>query len=334
MKFDVIIGNPPYQLDDGGGGTGDSASPLYNKFIDISKSLSPRYISMIIPSRWMNGGRGLNSFREEMLDDKRMKVIHDYENSQEIFPSVGVNGGICYFLWDSKHDDKCRYTFHLKDGTIKENERYLRSDIEGLNKVIRDYEEYPIIKKANKSSKKFDNIVSSANMYGFRTNLFNNAESYKGVKLQENKGPNSCLVYGIENTRRAKKYINRSAINKNKADIDKYKIFFPAVFGTETTLLPEIITAEPGEISTGSFIQIGSFDNKDTMLNCISYMETKFFRFLFNSNKYSYGMSKRTFSLIPLVDFSKPWTDAELYAKYNLTEEEIAYIEDNIEPMD
>ena len=329
MKFDVIIGNPPYQLETSGAGA--QATPIYDKFISKAKELKPDYISMIIPSRWMNGGMGLNNFREEMINDTKIKYLVDYENSQELFPSVRVDGGICYFLWDDKHNGKVRYTYNTKEGEQYISERFLKVGF--LNHVIRNSKHLSIIEKTYPTTKKFEDIVSPRNQYGFGTNLFNATEQYENVKLANDKKEGYNLIYGLEKNKRVSKYINRESIVKNEENIDKYKIFFPSAMGTETTLLPKVIIGNPGSISTGTFMEIGPFNTKDEMLSCLSYMKTKFFRALFNFNKYAFFFTRRTFELIPLQDWNKTWTDEELYKKYKLTQEEIDYIEENIDPM-
>ena len=332
MKFDVIIGNPPYQLETGGGDS--QATPLYNKFIMKAISLNPRFLTMIIPSRWMVGGMGLNDFREFMINENKITKMIDYENSQELFPEVGVNGGICYFLRDSEHEGKAEYIYNTKDGQSIKSSRFLSNDFSSY--VIRNFKHYKIIEKTFPmcSEDKFENIILARNPFSLNTDLFNKPNKYKGIHLLDREKSGYCKIYGMYDRKRDIRYINKSSVVKNKASLDKFKILFPGAMGTDTTLLPNIILGYPGEVCTETFLVVGSFDKEEEMLNCVSYMNTKFFRALFNFNKYSFVFTKRTFSLIPLQDFSKPWTDEELYKKYKLTQEEIDYIEETIEPMD
>lgn len=333
MKFDVIIGNPPYQLEDGGAGS--SAIPLYNKFIEKSVELNPEYITMVIPSRWMKGGKGLKSFRESMMSDKRMKIIHDFSDAKRLFPTVNIDGGVNYFLWDSKYDGKVEYNYYDEDSDSIYSSRYLENGIIPI--VIRDNRQIEIVKKTN-SKRKFDSIVSSRNPFGFSSDLFNSPENYPDVSFSNENKKDCSLVYGVKGSKggakRIYKYVNNTSITKGKESVSKYKLLFSRAYTITATTPPEIILGNPGELCTETFLKIGDFNTESEMLNCLSYIETKFFRALLHYNRASFIMSKRVFSLIPLQDFSKSWTDEELYRKYKLTEAEIAYIEDNIEPMD
>ena len=336
MKFDVIIGNPPYQLSDGGGTSG-SAVPLYDKFINKSLELNPRYLSMIVPSRWMIGGRGLTNFRNKMIKDKRIKNIVDYELSSDVFSSQGFDGGVSYFLWDKNYSGKVNYKYQDKKGDITFSHRYLKNDL--TDTVIRDIRRLSIIKKSlNGTPKTFNSIVSSSSPFGYRSDLLNNPKRYN-VEIYNSTSEEDmlCRILGLEGpvggSKRTYKYIKRSDILKNKESIDKYKLFFSKAFNLRMTVPPEIVKGFPLDICTETFLKIGDFSTEEEMNNCLSYMKTKFFRALFYYKRHSLNTTSDTFSLIPLQDFSKPWTDEELYKKYKLTEEEIAYIEDNIDPM-
>ncbi|MFZ2423518.1 MAG: Eco57I restriction-modification methylase domain-containing protein, partial [Anaerolineae bacterium] len=143
MQFDVIIGNPPYQLDDGGYGT--SAAPLYHLFVEQAKALEPRYLAMIIPARWFAGGKGLDEFRELMLADSRLRSIDDFLSASDVFPGVGLKGGVCYFLWDRDNPGQCRVTTHFKDWPVSTTSRPLQE--EGVDVFIRFNEGLSILKK-------------------------------------------------------------------------------------------------------------------------------------------------------------------------------------------
>lgn len=336
MKFDVIVGNPPYQLDDGGG-SGDSAVPLYNKFIEKAIELNPKYLTMIVPSRWMKGGKGLDSFRNKMINDTRMKIMHDFQSSDNIFSDVQIDGGVCYFLWDSNYNDKVDYTYYGIDGISHNSTRLLKSN--NSDTVIRDYRQHSIIKKVNEKDKDnifFDEIVSVPGPFGFRSFLFKSPERYPDVILNDEYKDGLSLIYGSSGHKggeRISKYINNSSIKRNFESVPKYKLFFPRAMGTNDTVPPKIIKGYPGSLCTETFLKIGDFDTEEEMLNCLSYIETKFFRALLYFNRASLVMASKIFSLIPLQDFSKIWTDEELYNKYELTKEDIGYIEDNIDPM-
>lgn len=334
MKFDVIISNPPYQLSDGGG-TGDSAKPIYQLFIQQSKKLLPRYIIMIVPSRWMKGGKGLQTFREEMIADTRIKYIHDYEDANECFAGLHIDGGVNYFLWDKDYNGKVEYIYKPKDSEAFLTHRFLYNWVSDT--VIRDYRQMSIIEKAS-NGVRFSSIVSTRNPYGFSADLFNEPMRYSYANLSEEYFTDSYKIYGVRGikggARRVIGYVNFD----RKADKDNnlclYKLFFSKAYMTTSTVPPEVIVAKPNEICTETFLQIGGFNGEMQAVNCLSYIKTKFFRALLFYNRHSLNISKESFNLIPMQDFSKPWTDEELYKKYNLTEEEKNFIESMIRPME
>ena len=333
MKFDVIIGNPPYQLNDGGG-TGDSAKPIYQLFVTQAKKMKPRFLSLIIPSRWMKGGKGLNSFRNEMMHDTHIKNLIDYADAKQCFSGITLDGGVCYFLWDSLYNGKVNYTYIALDGYIDNSVRLLNNPI--TDTIIRDSRQISIIEKVN-SDNKFSNIVSTRNPYGFNADLFNKPENYNNI-LQTNPFKNNVKIYGVKGKKGGAKrvigYIPQESLTKNLSDLNKFKLLFSKAYMTTSTTPPEIIFAKPNEICTETFLQIGPFNTENETLNCLSYIHTKFFRALLFFNRSSLNISVETFNLIPMQDFSKTWTDEELYKKYKLTKEEIDFIESMIRPME
>lgn len=333
VKFDVIIGNPPYQLDTGGGVA--QATPLYNKFIEKAIELNPTYLTMLIPSRWMKGGMGLDKFRKQMIQDLRIKAIVDYEKTSDVFHSQGFDGGVNYFLWDKKHKGKVEYTYIDKKGHQLKSNKFLKNDFS--NVVIRDDRQFNIIKKSlSLKEKTFDSLVSPIGPFGFESDLLNNPKKHS-IELFNESAYDRSAVYGllgnIGNGKRSSKYIKTSEVKKSKESIDKFKLFFSKAFNLRMTVPPEIIKGEPGTLCTATFLKIGDFNSNEEMENCLSYIKTKFFRALFYYRRHSLNISQSSFELIPLQDFSKSWTDEELYKKYKLTPEEIAYIEENIEEM-
>ena len=343
MKFDVIIGNPPYHLSDGSGGSSDSAMPIYNKFIVNGIKMKPSFFSMIIPSKWMVGGRGLNKFRSLMYDDKHISAIVDYEDSGICFPGVHLDGGVCYFLWDRTHNGAVEYTYIPQDGDITKEIRELQNDY--FEYVVRDNRILSLIEKT-KSKNAFSKIVSNVRPYGIRGYLFNEPNRYPDSNLSEEQFANSIKIYGVKGikggARRKTGYIDegfalstcRRSNPENYESVNKYKIFFTTSYSTNAKIPPEPILAGPREICTETFLLVGPFDDKLTRDNCYSYMKTKFFRTLLYFGKGTMHVNQSVFGLIPLEDFSKPWTDEELYKKYNLSEEEIKFIEENIAPME
>lgn len=334
MKFDVIIGNPPYQMSTGDGNN-HQALPLYNEFVEKAIDLQPKYISMIIPSRWMKGGMGLNDFRKQMMNDTRIKEIHDFQSSYSCFENVRVDGGICYFVWDKEHNGDLNYYYEAEDGYKDFSIRKLKNKY--YDKIIRDSRQLSIISKVTSKTKSyFTEIVATGGSFGFNTFLFNQPERYPGVKFSNEPKNDYYLIHGVEGkggSRRVSKYINKDSIKKNEKSIDKYKLFYSKAYDAFETVPPKIIKGPPGTLSTDTFIKLGNFDSEREMLNCLSYIKTKFFRALLLYNRHSIHISKSSFELIPLQKFNKKWTDEELYKKYKLTQEEIDYIEETIAPM-
>ena len=336
MRFDVIIGNPPYQLSDGGG-TDDSAKSIYHLFIQQALKLDPSYLCMIIPSRWMKGGKGLTTFRMQMMNDIHIKRVVDFENAQECFVGLHIDGGVCYFLRDKFYNGKTKYTLYTKDKEIIVSDRYLSTTLSDT--IIRDYRQISIIEKVKKGTNKtFNTIVSSRKPFGIATDLFNKPQLYVHLNLSLAFVDGYLKIYGVKGKKGGAKrivgYVDPKAIIHGIENIDKYKLFYSYAYSTDATVPPEIIVGKPGEISTETFLLIGGFEKEQYAINCLSYIKTKFFRALLQFNRIQKNVSNQTFSLIPLQDFSEPWTDEKLYKKYNLTAEEIAFIESMIRPME
>ncbi len=329
MKFDVIIGNPPYQLNDGGG-TGSSASPIYHYFVSQGKKLKPKYLSMIIPSRWFSGGKGLDGFRADMLNDTRMKELHDFGDAGDCFPGVAIEGGVCYFLWDKTHKGMCKIFTHSGNEITTQSERPLLE--KGADVFIRYNEMVSIIRKVNKfEEESFSCIVSTRNPYKVNVDF----EAHKPIQ----KGDVSVL--GIENKKRTYKLFSKSYLNRNHNELKKYRLYISKADGAAGQIgfpIPARIIGKaeiglPDTACTETFLRVGPFKNKTEAQNAQSYMYTKFFRALVGARK-NKNMTQETYSFVPMQDFSKPWTDEELYKKYNLSKEEIAFIESMIRPME
>jgi hypothetical protein len=335
MHFDVIIGNPPYQLDDGG--FGKSAAPIYQLFVEQAKKLEPRYLSLVIPSRWFAGGKGLDEFREAMLADNRLRSIDDYLSAADVFPGVGLKGGVCCFLWERDNPGLCRVTTRFKDWPVSTTTRRLLE--QGADVFIRFNEGLSILKKVasvetgqTKSlslpeRKRFDPYVSSARVFGLRTFFKGNAKKSEG----------DVLVYQNGGTG----YTPRGSITTGTDLIDKWKIFVSYAApgtGNRDTYPHKIISTpfigEPGSISSETYLCIGPFDSKSETESVLSYLSCRLTRLLILLHKSSQHTTRKVYTFVPKQDWTKHWTDADLYAKYGLTVSEIDFIEKIVRPMD
>lgn len=333
MKFDVIIGNPPYQLSDGGAQA--SAIPIYNKFINQAKKLKPTYLTMIIPARWMTGGRGLDEFRKDMIHDTHIKILHDFADSNDCFSGVEIKGGVCYFLRDSLYNDKC----HIYRHSQKETRESFRFLVEPGDEIFVRDDRLISIKNKVMDAKfvSFETIVSSMKPYGLRGDVFKDPRKYGLPSMSTSSIEPGYKILGLDNLKRTYRYISTNypipSVNKN---IDKFKIFITRNWGIGSfdDIPSSPVIATPGELCTETFIEIGPFDTKQEACNAYSYLCTKFFRAMVAIRKQDQGASKAVYHYVPLQDFSKPWTDEELYDKYCLEQEEIDFIESVIKPMD
>ena len=322
MQFDVIIGNPPYQLDDGGYGT--SAAPIYQLFVEKALDLDPRYAVFVTPSRWMAGGKGLDKYRERMLSDRRMRSIVDFPKLYEGFPGVKIRGGISYFLWDREHKGPCKVQT-VWDGkpTGPAIARYL----DAYDILVRRNEAVPILQKIRaKGEPTLDRRVSSQKPFGLRT-FFHGKPSFKRLKTP-------VKLFGSQRV----SYVDRSEIPANTAWIDKWKVLMTRVQGTsaavETKFLSKPIIAEPGTACTESYLVAGLFDTEAEAKNYASYLRTRFARFLVSLRKSTQDAPKHVYAFIPDLPVNREWTDAKLYKRYDLNEAEIAFIESQVAEHD
>ncbi len=329
VKFDVIVGNPPYQLGSSGGeSVGGFAMPIYQRFVESAKRLNPRYVVMVTPSRWFAGGRGLDEFRGEMLADKRMRALVDYPDAAEAFPGIQIKGGVSYFLWDNLWNDACEVT------TISGGEQVsppMRRLLGAYDVVVRRNEAVPILEKVLKvnAKDKFGNLaskVSPIQPFSIRTN-FRGAETPKGIKT-----PVRLIGNGGET------FIERSDVPRNDDWVDEWKVLLGSAYGAGDDFPHQIynfpIIAGPGTACTETYLVISRFKTKVAAARFAGYLRTRFARFLVSLRKNTQHLYNERFQFVPDLPMDQDWTDKLLYAKYAITATEVAFIESLIRGMD
>jgi site-specific DNA-methyltransferase (adenine-specific) len=335
MHFDVIIGNPPYQLSDGGFGT--SAAPIYHLFVEQAKRLEPRLLSMVVPARWFAGGKGLDEFRASMLADDRLRVIEDFPDSNDVFSGTQIKGGICFFLWQRDEPGLVTVRTHDKGQVISTATRQLVEP--GADVFIRYNEGVGILAKVMKvesegskgvknfelaDSKRFSSLVSSRKPFGFDTK-FKGAPSVKGDALH-------LYCNGGDGV------VARKDVTVGTGLIDEWKVYIPRA-GSGSDAFPHPILGRPflggpGSICTETYLCIGPVAGETEARNVLSYISTRLFRFLVLLHKPTQDATRSVYTFVPTQDFSRPWTDDDLYAKYKISKAEVEFIEEMIRPMD
>jgi site-specific DNA-methyltransferase (adenine-specific) len=328
MQFDVIIGNPPYQMTGGGGGTNDSS--IYHLFAEQAMRLEPRYLSMVIPSRWMAGGRGLDEFRKTMLGDRHLNTLVDYPNSAQVFPGVDLKSGVCYFLWDIEHDGDCAVTLDRDHDVVGPTNRKL----DEYDVFIRDERAAVILKKVlKKEEPSFEGLLTGDTPFGLATNFmgFRPGEPSEG----------EVKVYASSNAGRRSGAMKRSHIAKNTHLIDTWKVLAPKAGPGNSGghILPDTVLgkpgiAEPNSVCTQTWIVAGPLNSKKQAEIVARYLQTSFVRFLVSLRKISQDAMKGVYRWVPQQDWNQDWTDETLYKKYGITKDEIAFIDRMIRPMD
>lgn len=337
MQFDVIIGNPPYQLADGGQGA--SAVPIYDKFVDQAKALQPRFLSMVIPARWFFGGRGLDAFRRSMLEDNRIRKIVDFPDSRQCFGTVDVAGGICYFLWNRDDQGDCEVVSHNFGGQETVSVRPLLEP--GCDIFIRNNDHIAILRKIVFQETgavgvvlpphlRFDRQVSGQKPFGLRT-------FFRGKPKKNSKDNIVVLQSG------GRAWASRAEITEGANLIDKWKVFTSKSSSehagqADKNGMRKVLSLSgvlpPGSVVTETYVLLGAYDSEAEARNCFSYATTKFFRFLVAARASAQDLPRIAYSFVPVQDFSRRWSDKDLYAKYRLSDEEISLIELLICPME
>lgn len=331
MKFDAVLGNPPYQEMDGGG-KGYSAKPVYHNFIDAAKSINPNYISMVTPSRWFSGGKGLDEFRDRSLQDNRMRKIIDYVDNEMLFTGVAIAGGVNYFLWDSNYSGECEIT------SIRGTKRSVMTrSLNEYDILVRNNEAVQLIRRIQQDpSPKMDGVVYARNVFGISSDFRGIAspDAEHTIKLYCSEKSNSMIAT----------YVNETDVVKEKELISKYKVIMGKVVprGGEVGIDPSIgyraITTVqvlyPNSVFTDTYLLLSVFDTEQEAINFAKYMTLRFPRFLLHETFSSMNISKGNFKFVPYLDYTTEWTDAQLFAKYNCTEDEIDMIESIMRPLE
>jgi site-specific DNA-methyltransferase (adenine-specific) len=323
MQFDVIIGNPPYQMKGGAGGTSDSS--IYHLFVEQAKQLDPKYLSMVIPSRWLAGGRGLDEFRKDMLSSHQLKKLVDYPVSKEVFPNVEVKGGICYFLWAGDHHGTCDVTVTRGEDTTSSNRELDEFDV-----FVRDPRAAGILRKVLKAGENSINEILTADTpFGIATNFDGFHDKKKSGDID---------LYYVRGGKRAIGYVDNGFINKNTQLIKKWKLLVPEAGSDGGQKIPDSVLgkpwlAGPNSACTQSFLTF-YVDSEAEAKSIGTYYRTKFFRHLVSLRKLTQHALRSTYSWVPMQTWDREWTDSDLYKKYKLTKEEVDYIESVIRPME
>lgn len=321
MQFDVVVGNPPYQMSNGE----SSDIPIYQHFVAQAKALEPRLLTMVIPSRWMAGGKWLDGFRKEMLTDHRISDLVDFEKMSEVFPGVDFEGGACYFLRDSQFNGDARVT-SVRDGVAVGP---VPRKLDEFDVFVRDPIAVQILKKIlGAKEKSLVGMVSGQTPFGLLTNF----KDFHSTRRE-----NDVVVHYSRPGSRDIGFASRSLITKGEDLINHWKVLAPKAFGERgakpSRVLGRSIIARPNEVCTQTYLAIGPFALKRETESFESYYRSKFFRFIVSLRKITQDAGRGTYTWIPQQTWDREWTDRELYKKYKLTKDEIEFIESMIRPM-
>ncbi len=340
MKFDVIISNPPYQLSDGGNAA--SALPIYQKFVQQAKKLMPRFLTMVIPARWFMGGRGLDSFRDEMLHDDRIRIIHDYPNASDCFPGVEIKGGVCYFLWDREDRGLCEVFSHNGKEMISSKRALLEPD---MDTFIRNDVQISVLQKVRAvDASSLSEWLNAGRFFGFHTRIDWDSSKKAGT-IQTADGKSFIPMKAArDNSNNVKVYIHGGEcwvklqnVPKNQEYVGQYKVLIPRSGNPGGSIIGKPKISEPNSCSSNTYVVAIPPSGRLTEAqanNLITYLKTRFVRFLVSTKTSTQDMPPKAYAFVPVQDFEKVWTDAELYKKYELSAHEIAGIEEAIPEME
>ena len=320
MQFDVVIGNPPYQLGDGGGGGGASSTPIYNLFVEAALKLEPRFTVMITPSRWFSGGKGLDEFRDAMLSDDRFVKLVDFPQLYDVFPGVKIRGGLSYWVWARDHRGGCEVVTMIGNEIVGKP-------------TVRKLSAYDVLVRRNEAVTILEKVA------GYRTGalperrLSDQVSARKPFGLTNQRGKttpagvkNPVLVYGNQHT----SYLNRDAITSNVAWIDQWKVLLVKAHGTsgrdDITILGEPVVAGPRTACTETYLVIGICSSEIEARNLAAYMRTRFVRFLVSLRKITQNITRDSYKFVPLLPMNQVWTDDDLWQRYNITLDEVEFI--------
>lgn len=323
MKFDVIVGNPPYQLKDGGASA--SAMPIYHKFVEQAKKLNPRYMAFIIPSRWFAGGKGLDRFRNEMLNDDRIRIIYDYPDANDCFPGVLISGGVMYFVWNATDPGDCEIHTITGDDELPVSRRALNE----FDVFIRENQAVPILKKVrSRNEETLDKYVSSRKPFGLDTKFSN---------FDKINNPDKYLIYSSNQVGVRKiGYVNKTLVQKGEPYLNTWKVLMPYAYRIGSSKdggSVNPIVAPPESVCTESFVVMRTFSNEQEAKNFEKYIKTRFFRFLVSLRKISQHATSKVYGFVPNLPMDQMWTDEKLYERYDITQAEQKFIESMIKEM-
>jgi len=342
MKFNVIVGNPPYQLKGGSGGNNDAL--IFQHFANIAEKLKPEYISLIIPSRWFSGGRDnlVGDFRNKMLNNRKLEKMVVYSDASKIFDNVEIKGGVCYYLINSKYEGDCTYTLY-QDNRKEMSVRKLND----FDILIREPKIEEIVKKViNNSTEKqtVEGMISNDTPFGIGSNP-RSGKKYSINVFDNSTSAHNTKLFFIEKQKRKIEYVSKNEITKNLDDIDKYKVFIPANAGSgnDPYIIGKPEIADKNSVCSQSYLY-SAFETEEEAKNFVKYMKTKFFRILVKAAKITQGASSKVYRFVPKQDFSNysdiNWNmeiqeiNNQLGEKYRIKLDEMQYIDETIKTLD